>query len=284
VKLDNDTAYFDSGASHHMIANWKAFTTYTTDAYKCNIEMANGQVTDCPGKGIVYVKTKMGAPLKLKCLHVPQLVGNLISTGRFYCRGCNLVCTGGDNNRYDVVSKGQTLFKAQISKSNVFLIKLQILKGKSFDLVKLLSKLLSDIEKLHRHAGHPGNDSLRKMFDLPPFELVCKACSMSKSHRLPFSNVLPESSHCLESIHFDLSGRIDPPTPEAYEYYFKITDHFLSDKFFIFSKRNWKPLYSLRNFMQLLSLNMRSQLRTLPLTEGASSTPMSLSSSWRRRE
>jgi hypothetical protein len=109
--------------------------------------------------------------------------------GRLYQRGCNLVCTGGNNDRYNVVSEGQTLFKARISKSDVFLVKLRILKGKSVSLVKLSSKSLSDIEKLHRRAGHPSNDSLRKMFDLPPFELVCEACSMSKSHHLPFSKL-----------------------------------------------------------------------------------------------
>jgi hypothetical protein len=215
MKLDAHTAYLDSGASHHMISDRSTFATYSTDA-KCKIEMADGQFTTCPGKGFVYVKTKTGASMKLECLHVPQLVGNLISMGRLCRRGCSLVCLSED--RYELVNEGQTLFKSKISDIDVFLIKLEIIKGKSSALVKFSSKSISDIEKLHRRAGHPSNESLKKMFNLPAFELNCEACSLSKSHRLLYPSRLPDSQHCLESIHFDLSGRINPPTPEGYEY------------------------------------------------------------------
>ncbi|PLW32201.1 hypothetical protein PCANC_18915 [Puccinia coronata f. sp. avenae] len=79
-ELGPHTAYLDSCATHHMIANRSAFSTYSTDS-TCKIELADGKSTTSPGKGLVYVKTLSGETLKLECLHVPDLVGNLISLG-----------------------------------------------------------------------------------------------------------------------------------------------------------------------------------------------------------
>jgi hypothetical protein len=73
AKLPSNTAHLDSGASHHMIADWAAFLTYSTES-TCKIELADGQTTISPGMGYVYVKTEAGQPLKLECLHVPGLV------------------------------------------------------------------------------------------------------------------------------------------------------------------------------------------------------------------
>ncbi|KNZ54436.1 hypothetical protein VP01_2948g1 [Puccinia sorghi] len=83
VKLPLNTAYLDSGASHHMIANQEFFTTYSKQK-KCKIELADGKSTVSPGMGIVVVKTESGQHINLECLHVPSLVGNLISEGRLF--------------------------------------------------------------------------------------------------------------------------------------------------------------------------------------------------------
>ncbi|KNZ60327.1 hypothetical protein VP01_156g5 [Puccinia sorghi] len=85
-ELSPNTAYLDGGASHHMISDRNLFSTYSTDVH-CKIELADGQTVKCPGIGNVYVKTDSGQSLKLECLHVPQLVGNLISEGRLFRRG-----------------------------------------------------------------------------------------------------------------------------------------------------------------------------------------------------
>jgi transposase InsO family protein len=227
VSLGRDTAYLDSGASHHMVSNRGAFSSYTKS--KSKIELADCTSTISPGFGNVHVKTENGGTLKLECLHVPNLVGNLISLGRLWKKGCDLVRT---TPLTAVLSReGETLFQVKLNKQDVLLIKLQIIKGKSFQSTCLLSRSQADIKALHRRAGHPSKESLKKMYDLPDFTINCEACSLSKSHRLPFSSSLPKSSHCLEFVHFDLSGWINPPTSEGFEYYFKITDQFSSYKF-----------------------------------------------------
>ncbi|KAA1110912.1 hypothetical protein PGT21_050257 [Puccinia graminis f. sp. tritici] len=126
VKLAPNTAYLDSGASHHMISDRNSFSTYRTDS-KCKIELANGKTTTCPGIGYVYVKTESGQSMKLECLHVPQLVGNLISEGRLFRRGCDRVRTGPLTA--NLVNEGETLFKINLTDQDVFVMNLEIVKG-----------------------------------------------------------------------------------------------------------------------------------------------------------
>jgi len=125
-KLHPNTAYLDGGASHHMISDRDLFSTYSTDT-KCKIELADGKTVICPGMGNVYVKTETGQSLKLECLHVPQLVGNLISEGRLFRRGMDRVRTGPLTAK--MVYEGETLFQVKLAENNVFLIKMEIVKG-----------------------------------------------------------------------------------------------------------------------------------------------------------
>jgi hypothetical protein len=212
-ELGPDTTYLDRAASHHMVTERSAFSTYST-ALTCKIELVNGQLTVSPGKGLVHVKTLLGKIIKLECLHVPKLVGNLISLGRLMQKGCVMVPTG--ELTLNLACEGVPMFKVKLSKRNVLLIKLDIFKGKSSHSAFLLTTSQSNIENLHRRAGHPSNKSLKRMYNLPDFPINCEACSMSKSHHLPYQSSLPKSSHCLEHIHFDLLGRINPPTSDGY--------------------------------------------------------------------
>ncbi|POW06336.1 hypothetical protein PSHT_10415 [Puccinia striiformis] len=125
-KLPSDTAYLDSGSSHHMIADRSAFITYSTN-HQVKIELADGKSIMSAGIGNVRVKTENGESLKLECLHVPGLVGNLISWGRFMRKGCDLVRTGETTSH--VVNEGVPLFKVRLADSNVLLIRIEFLKA-----------------------------------------------------------------------------------------------------------------------------------------------------------
>jgi hypothetical protein len=47
LNLGPNTAYLNSGSSHHMISDCKAFASYTDS--KSKIELANGKYTISPG-------------------------------------------------------------------------------------------------------------------------------------------------------------------------------------------------------------------------------------------
>jgi hypothetical protein len=104
------------------------FSTYSSNK-RHKIELADGKTTTSAGTGLVYVKTLTGASVKLECLHVPELVGNLISMARLYRKGCFLVNTGLDQMK--LVNASKDVFKVKISNNNVFLIRIKFVTGKS---------------------------------------------------------------------------------------------------------------------------------------------------------
>lgn len=145
-----------------MVSDRDHFSTYSE--VKCNIKLADGKSSVSPGIRMVYLKTKSGKPLKLECLHVPHLVGNLIFEGRLFRCRMDEVRTGPLTA--SLMNKGQTLFKVKLSDDKIVLMKFEVVKkGKSFLSVKL-SNAQSNIEILNRNTGHPSNKSLRKIFDL----------------------------------------------------------------------------------------------------------------------
>ncbi|KNZ49660.1 uncharacterized protein VP01_486g1 [Puccinia sorghi] len=71
--------------------------------------------TDClkvTGDGFVHVITKANSIIKLKAIHVPDLINTLISLGRLYKHGCEIHCTG--TSSFDIVNNRIVFFKASI--------------------------------------------------------------------------------------------------------------------------------------------------------------------------
>ncbi|KNZ50520.1 uncharacterized protein VP01_4378g3 [Puccinia sorghi] len=94
--LGEDHCFLDSGASHHMFRDRLADKNFLKSA----------------GEGFVYIKAKDGTPIKLKCLHVPKLATTLLSLGRFYERGCDIVRTS--SNSFDIACKDSVLLSGAV--------------------------------------------------------------------------------------------------------------------------------------------------------------------------
>ncbi|KAI7939880.1 hypothetical protein MJO28_013532 [Puccinia striiformis f. sp. tritici] len=125
-KLPSDTAYLDSGSSHHMISDRSVFISYSPND-RVKIKLADGKSIMSAGIRHVRVKTENGESLKLECLHVPGLVGNLISWGRLMRKGCDLVRTGELTS--NLVCEGVPMFKVRLADSNVLLIRIEFIKA-----------------------------------------------------------------------------------------------------------------------------------------------------------
>ncbi|MBW0501109.1 hypothetical protein O181_040824 [Austropuccinia psidii MF-1] len=111
--------------------------------------------------------------------------------------------------------------------------------------------LVAEIILLHARAGHPSIEILRRMFKVTIPKIDCEACALSKSHRLPYSGVLPTAVKPLEFIHMDLSGRISLPTIGGAQYYFKITDQFTSFKYVFLLKNKSKAFHYFQKFCSI---------------------------------
>jgi hypothetical protein len=220
-----EVSFLDSGASHHMFSDKAAFTDCREQ--KTLIELTDGNNLKSKGKGFVSINTKEGAVVKLKALHVPELAGILISFGRLFELGCNVVCTG--RNSFDLVKNNAIILLAEVvgGTCNVHLEATS--PGQSSTQQALVARKATpaDLERIHRATGHPNSKALRKMF--PKFcfgNLKCEACALSKSHRLPYPGSLPKATRPLEFVSMDLSGKISPLSFSGSQYYFKIKDHF----------------------------------------------------------
>ncbi|PLW48871.1 hypothetical protein PCASD_02750 [Puccinia coronata f. sp. avenae] len=220
-----DTCFLDSGVSHRMFSDHARFTEYRIR--QTLIELADGNTLESIGEGHVHIVAKDNSTLKLKALHVPKLAGMLISFGQLYKRGCDVKCTG--TKTFDLVKHNSVILSAEVvgGTCNVKLRSHPQGQSKSHLPPIALKTTATDVNLLHRAAGHPSAKALKRMFPLALVRnLKCVACALSKSHQLPFPGTLPEETHPLEYVSMDLSGKISPASFGGKQYYFKITDHF----------------------------------------------------------
>ena len=189
-----ECCFLDSGASHHMFSDKSQFAKYC--ARTTSIELADGSSLASAGEGFVHIKTKNLSTLTLKALHVPDLEGTLISFGRLFEQGCNVVQTS--TNSFDLVRNKSVFLSAALIRG-VCNIKLASgNQSQSSQSVTANSASATDINTLHRSAGHPNIKALKKLFPgLKAGKIVCDACLLSKSHRLPFPGSLPKASRPL---------------------------------------------------------------------------------------
>ncbi|KNZ55921.1 uncharacterized protein VP01_2541g1 [Puccinia sorghi] len=108
--VSKDTCFLDSGASHHMFSDRSKFTFYKDR--KTLIELADGNTLESVGEGYVHIVSKDKSTFRLKALHVPELAGTLISFGRLYERGCEVVRTG--KLIFDLVKENSILLSAKV--------------------------------------------------------------------------------------------------------------------------------------------------------------------------
>ena len=189
-----------------MFSDKSRFTDYCKRSTQ--IALADGNHLESVGEGFVQLIANDGTELKLKALHVPGLSGTLISFGRLFKRGCDVVRTSSSS--FDLVRNESVILSMAVI-GGVCNIKLA--PGSQGQSSTVLAKMATstDIDTLHRSAGHPHIKALKKMFPgTKASKINCEACSLSKSHLLPFPGSLPEATRPLEFVYMDLSGRINP--------------------------------------------------------------------------
>lgn len=104
-------------------------------------------------------------------------------------------------------------------------------------------------------------------YDLKSFQSNSEVCSLSKYHCLPFLGNLHKSTHCLEYIHFDLTGHINPPTLHGLEYYFKITNPFLWYEFLYFLRWKSEAFECIQKFHAVVTVLHSWPIKTI-VTDG----------------
>jgi hypothetical protein len=209
------TMFLNSGCSDHMFPKKEYFLEYKK--ISSSIEMANRKLMQVKGSGYVFINNGLGAKIKLKAIHVLQIVHPLISSGRLYCKGCVTQKPGGDLNlpKFQVIDlhSNTAIFKGNVQ-GNVFVLAGSICQGEpSHFTCTLLAALLTkpDTLLLHTRYGNPSKEALKIMFGVESSTLDCCSCRLFKSTLHPLSKTLPTSSSVLSFVYMDLSGKSTPP-------------------------------------------------------------------------
>lgn len=256
--------YLDSGASHHMFLKREYFHEYRPQ--KTQISLADDNYIESAGEGFVLIKAKKNNPIKLKALNVPKLAHTLISLGCLYERGCDIVRTSDKN--FDSSNKGDVILSGSI-KGDVWSTNVVVTQEGQAPLTSATLATTTDVETLHRAAGHPNLEVLRKIFPhIPSLLFHCNSCSLVKSHRLPFPSELPKATRPLECIYMDLSGWINPPSSGGKEYYFKITNYYSCYRHIYLLSKKSAALSFFTQFHQVVTTYHNSTIKTVVFDGG----------------
>lgn len=102
--------FLDSKSSHHMFPDRSQFVNYKR--IKSVVETAHGNLLEVLGQGSVRLMISDGTLVELSSLHVPKLVRPVISFGRLFSKGCEVVRTSAFG--FDLVFNRKTLLSTKI--------------------------------------------------------------------------------------------------------------------------------------------------------------------------
>ncbi|KNZ61721.1 hypothetical protein VP01_1367g7 [Puccinia sorghi] len=152
-------SYLDSGASHHMFADKRYFKDYRPR--KTTVEIADGNTLAVEGDGFVWVNTDSKKLIKLKAIHVPKLSTTLISLGRLLQKGCEIKHTG--RSSFNIIHEDVVFFKAVVIAGTCMIRISPSLEGQFNAFSSPVAYSATDVQLLHRRAGHCGNEALKRI-------------------------------------------------------------------------------------------------------------------------
>lgn len=128
------------------------------------IELADRNTLKSVEEGYIQLLEGDGSIIQLKALHIPQLAGTLISFGRLFIQGCNLVRNG--NSTFNMVEDSITLLLTEFIDGTCNVKLVQSPQGQSFTPSSTVARRISvaDVETLHSATGHPSKKKSEETF------------------------------------------------------------------------------------------------------------------------
>ncbi|KNZ57015.1 uncharacterized protein VP01_2261g1 [Puccinia sorghi] len=159
--VNKDTCFLDSCASHHMLSKSSKFNHYKP----CHtfIELADRNTLKSVEEGYIQLLEGDGSIIQLKALHIPQLAGTLISFGRLFIQGCNLVRNG--NSTFNMVEDSITLLLTEVIDGTC---NVKLVQSPQGILTKPLKLLLQENQSFHTissFANHHATTIKTVLFD-----------------------------------------------------------------------------------------------------------------------
>ena len=225
VPQDHSPWYPDSGATHHVINDGQNLTDPTLYQGLDQLQIGNGSSLTIYSIGSSSLISR-SYPLKLSnILHVPEIRKKLLSIYRLtndnvvYVEFHATYCVVKDEETWKSLLRGTV-------KDGLYLLNQahppQVNMGER-----------TSLNQWHHRLGHPKMRVLQNVisiYGLPTLSsnknLLCDACSSSKSHRLPYSHSLHQTIKPLEIIHSYLWGPSPVISHNGNRYYVIFVDDF----------------------------------------------------------
>lgn len=220
--------YLDTGANTHVTSDLGRFSSSTPYYGTTSVTSAGGHPLSIAHTGQGHIQTPSGIFFLDNLLHVPSLKSHLLSVHQFTKdNNCTLIF---NSKEFHIVDNhtNQVKFKGRCEQG---LYALPPSSSVSFSSPPVVRAVKVSPLQWHCRLGHPSKhvtQSLLSSFNVPFNSDVfhCDACSMSKSHKLPFPVSYTAATAPFQLIHSDVWGPTSVPSFGGFHYYICFIDDF----------------------------------------------------------
>ena len=255
------TWIIDSGATSHMCADKKSFTTLYQLEDPIDVTVGDGRALTATGRGKVVLDIVLPNSKSKSCtlhdvLYVPELSYNLVSVAKVSQKGKIVKFTS--NGCYILDEQHKMVAKAAKIGS------LYQLNCRPNHELASVATPVSKQDIWHKRFGHLGVGNLQKLarerladgfdFDASQQLTFCETCPQGKQHRTSFSPSSRRADEPLALVHSDVCGKINTKSLGGSEYFLTFIDdktryvwvYFLHSKDQVYKTfREWKAMVEL---------------------------------------
>lgn len=264
-KQHPDAWLMDSGASHHVTSDMNNLASHMQYTGPDGIMIGNGANLPITHTGSLSLTTPSRHFTLSNVLYAPAMQKNLISVNRFCKTNQTSVEFFPDMFQVKDLQTGTPVLTAPVN-GNVY----EWPPDQSRTPLALSTTTSSSFFDWHHRLGHPAFPILQKISSSfsPGFScrnlnsLHCNACSINKSHKLPFHETSISSSRPLQVVFSDVwSSPIH--SFDGFKYYLLLVDHFTRYMWFFPLKLKSQVAATFINFKQLVETQFNTKLTTL---------------------
>ncbi|KAL4585747.1 hypothetical protein LXL04_010371 [Taraxacum kok-saghyz] len=226
----NSTWMFDSGASHHVASNSASFYTLSEYGRPDEIVLGNGNALPISHTGYTTLPTS-SRPLHLNnILFVPKMRNNLVSVAKL--SRANHVSVEFFPFHFLVkdLRTGAPLMRG-VNINDIYYAALHSLRR--LPQIHSTTTSTKTIASWHHKLGHPSTKIFKfllRTLGIPTNKMSdssfhCDACSINKSHKLPFGVNSFKASKPLELVYSDVWGPVSMSN-DGFTYYVIFVDYY----------------------------------------------------------
>ena len=251
----------DTGATAHIFRDESKFSsfdpTFTPEDHY--VELADGtkhnEFALKRGDVRVTLRDKLGnrvAQTLKKALHIPTFPTDIFSVSSAVEDDAAVVFRKEES---ELILKNGTRFEVKKRNKLFFLENVEISKVNAVGIPKVPTRK-ADMYLWHRILGHCNSDDVKKlegivdgMKILPSEKVQCETCILGKQTQNRNREPDERAKKCMELVHTDLAGPINPTAKDGFRYAISFVDDYSSATFIYFLKRKSDAPRALSKFL-----------------------------------